>query len=423
MENEQTADARVLTRTVGTGGHVLAKVTERVRQLRMINDSAVLTPVRLGVADGDQVVVTVPWVDGIDLAELETRRGPLSAGESVWLGVRVAQALEAMHAQGIAHGDVSPGNIVLTADGVVLVDTVAGCLDDEWGTLGFRAPERESGATPAGDVYSLGALLRWCVADTERTPIEAWTAPLVTSDPDLRPPVQVSAKALASCAREQPIDVPARTEVVSAVRARAADRTVRIAAGRRWRLRKTVIRAGVGLCIAATAAGVAVVMPRIVDTVVPAAPAMAGTAAPAQTVAGDIPAVAMPHVNRSVPPTDPGKAAAALTAQRFAALAAGDGEALLATVGSGPIESETVSLAERLESSELQYEGLSAHIGETNIVDHTSRSAVVVVEYEVSDHRIVHGQHALDVAGYTQQVELELSWSEGWTVVQARPAP
>ncbi len=422
MEIKNEADARVLTRTVGTGGQVLAKVTERARQLRMIADPAVLAPVRLGVAQGDQVVVTVPWIDGIDLAELETRRGPLSAGECVWLGVRVARALEAMHAQGVAHGDVSPGNIVLTAGGVVLVDTVAGCLDDEWGTIGFRAPERESGATAAGDVYSLGALLRWCVADTERTPIEAWTAPLVASDPQSRPPVQVSAKALASCAREQPVEVPARTEVVSAVRARAADRTVRIAAGRRWRMRRVGVRVAVGVGIAALTAVVAVAMPRIVDSVFPPAAAVASTATPVQTAPADVPAMGERHIHRPILPTDPGEAATALTDQRIAALAAGDGAALLATVSPGPLESETVSLADQLDAGEVSYEGLSANVVDVDVVDYRSHTAVVVVEYELSDHRFVKDEESTDVAGYTQRVELDLSWSEGWTVKQARPA-
>src|SRR5690554_1117301 len=107
MSNEPRADARVVTRLVGTGGEVLAKVTERVRQLREVGHPGVLAPAGLGVAEGDQVIVRFPWLDGVDLAELETRRGPLSAGECVWLGVRVAQALEQMHAQGIAHGDLS----------------------------------------------------------------------------------------------------------------------------------------------------------------------------------------------------------------------------------------------------------------------------------------------------------------------------
>ena len=238
MSSEPEANDRVVTRLVGTGGAVLAKVTERVRLLRNVDDPGVLVPVGLGVRDGQQVVVRFPWLDGVDLAELETRRGPLSAGETVWLGVRVAQALESMHTQGIAHGDVSPSNIVIMGDQVVLVDTVAGCLADEYGTVGFRSPEREAkGATAAGDVYSLGALLRWCVADAERVAVEAWTAPLVATAAQARPPVSVARTALASCATPQVLSVPDRSELVTAVRARAADRTVRLDSGRgrRWR--------------------------------------------------------------------------------------------------------------------------------------------------------------------------------------------
>ena len=431
MSSQQRDDARVVTRSVGTGGEVLAKVTERVRQLRSVDDPGVLTPVGVGVAEGDQVVVRLPWLDGVDLAELETRRGPLSAGECVWLGVRVARALEHMHAQGIAHGDISPSNVVLVAGEVVLVDTVAGCLDDELGTVGFRAPERETGgATSAGDVYSLGALLRWAVADSQRMPIEAWTAPLVVREPGDRPPVQISARALASCAPEQAIVVPARSEIVTAVRARASERTVRIPAGRASRLRRLGLRIGLGVAVVAALTAMAVAVPRLLDA---AKPAGANAAQDSAVVVSE-PAVSASPSPPSPPPTTspsplpgaaigPGEAAAALTQQRIEALAAGDADQLLATVGDGPLEQEVATLSAALRTGELSYEGLVVEVGDVEVVAALPDSAVVRVSYDVSDHLVITPAGEQDVAAHRQRVELDLSWDGQWRVLRARQSP
>ncbi|MFW2514470.1 protein kinase domain-containing protein [Demequina sp. SO4-13] len=399
MSSEQAPDARVVTRAVGTGPEVLARVTDRVRSLREVTHKGVLVPSSVGVASGDQVVVTVPWLEGVDLAELETRRGPLSAGECVWLGVRIAAALEELHRRGIAHGDVAPANVVVANGRVVIVDTVGGCLDDERGTVGFRAPERAAGATAAGDAYSLGALLRWCVTDRDSIPIEAWTAPLVVGDPGSRPPVDVAARALASCAREEPVTVPQRSEVVSAVRARASERTERIASGRSWRLRRIAVRVGAGVGLAAIAAAGVVAVPRLVDSIAPES-AAAATGVPLQA---------------------PERAAADLTSQRIDALASGDGEGLMATVGDGPLAGETAELARRLDEGLARYEGLEVEVRDVAVTEHSGKASTATVRYAVTDHHIVTPEGSVAVPGYEQRVELELRWDGRWTVARARP--
>lgn len=426
MSDEPKADARVVSRVVGSGGEVLAQVTERVRALRRVSHPGVLTPAGLGVAEGDQVVVRFPWLDGVDLAELETRRGPLSAGECVWLGVRLAQALEQMHAEGLAHGDVSPGNVVIASGSVVLVDTVAGCLDDERGTVGFRAPEREEhGASVAGDVFSLGALLRWCVADDQRIAIEAWTAPLLVPDPATRPPVDVAQRALASCASEQQLAVPARSELVTAVRARATERTVRITAGRMGRWRRLGLRLGLGLSLVAALSAVAVAVPRFVDA---AKPAGANAAQEAYHPAGDLgrsagPAPAEESARPESPALDAGEAAVALTEQRFDALASGDGAQLLATVGEGSLADEVEALSNALAAGDVRYEGLDVVVGAVEVVAELPDSAVVHVAYDVSQHVVITRAGEQEVAAHTQKVELDLIRDDAWMVQAARPIP
>lgn len=427
-----------MSRLVGTGGEVLAQATERVRQLRTVQHPGVLTPAGLGVAEDDRVVVRFPWLDGVDLAELETRRGPLSTGECVWLGVRIAQALERMHACGIAHGDVSPGNVVIAGDKVVLVDTVAGCLDDEYGTVGFRAPERErEGASASGDVFSLGALLRWCVGQDERMAIEAWTAPLIVSDPQTRPPVDVAARALASCAKEQQLVVPVRSELVTAVRARASERTVRIVAGSAQRWRRLGWRVGLGFAVVAALSAMVVAVPRLVDAAKPpgASAAQEPSAVPGEPATSSEPGESAtnteptPKVAPKGPPSSPipavapATAAVELTEQRFEALAAGDSDQLLATVDEGALADEVAQLSQALASGDVRYDGLEVVVGDVAVVAELPLSAVVHVGYDVSEHVVVTHAGEQRVAAHNQNVELELNWDGAWTVQAARPIP
>ena len=119
-----------------------------------------------------------PWLvmdllQGEDLAR-RLRRGPLPPAEAAQLAALLARALEHVHAQGVVHRDVKPGNVLLTGAGPVLIDfglardarhererlTRTGEL---LGTPEFMAPEQAQGdptqVGPPADVYALGATL------------------------------------------------------------------------------------------------------------------------------------------------------------------------------------------------------------------------------------------------------------------------
>lgn len=176
----------------------------------------------LELRDGSAVALQAEVV-GPDLATVTRARGPLRPGEVVTLVVPLAQALAALHAVGVAHGDVAPGNVVLERDGrPVLVDLVCGARSDECGTPGLAAPERGLGADPAGDVYALArmglALLDGGAMDPDvtvdrgaagpaaalRALLEAATSP----DPADRPSAaELAALAYAACEPE-PVGMP-----------------------------------------------------------------------------------------------------------------------------------------------------------------------------------------------------------------------
>jgi tRNA A-37 threonylcarbamoyl transferase component Bud32 len=97
--------------------------------------------------------------------------GPLPPAEAARVAAAVADALDAAHQRGIVHRDVKPSNVMLTPDGDVKVMDfgIAAAADETHSTTGsglyatvaYVSPERVAGrpATPASDVYSLGAVL------------------------------------------------------------------------------------------------------------------------------------------------------------------------------------------------------------------------------------------------------------------------
>ncbi|MBI4869152.1 MAG: serine/threonine protein kinase [Candidatus Wallbacteria bacterium] len=117
--------------------------------------------------------IRMELVDGVSLKALLSRQKRLSAGLACWIASEIARTLSHAHKRGIIHRDVKPDNILLARDGRVLLGdfgtarltnlamTRAGTL---LGTPVYMAPEllsgkKDSAATAASDVYSLGAVV------------------------------------------------------------------------------------------------------------------------------------------------------------------------------------------------------------------------------------------------------------------------
>lgn len=410
-----------LKRSLGQGAALAAMARERAHVLTQIAHPGVLVPESVDVVH-DDVSVTMPVVAGIDLSVLERLRSPLTAAECIWLGIHIADALAAMHRAGLAHGDISPANVMVDGRTVTVVDTMGGCRSDEHGTAGFASPERPQGATVASDAYAVGALLRWAVASVDRPLIEAWTAPLMSAEPHRRPSLAVTATALRCCIEPMAVTVP-HAEVDVLVRPGRGVRTQRLASGRSWRWRRRAVRAAVA--VGGMAAAIAIVMV--------GGPAVDSWAAQrgAVTVSTPPPVYATPIVRESadVPSGalstyhDPEAAAAELTRLRFAALAANDGKSLRTLVsGDAATAADVRTLAVRLETNVIRYAGLEAEVLGAELVDHTATRAAVKVTADISAHTI-HGEASRTVEPYREQAILDLRWTDGrWAVLHARPA-
>ena len=294
-------------------------------------------------------------VPGTDLATLLRTGARWSPGHVVTVVVPLAEALAGLHAAGLAHGDVSPANVVVAPDGrPVLVDLLDGAGERERGTSGVAAPERRNGVVGApGDVYALAATGAQLLAEDH-----AWSNPWLLTrqstltgsppgtqprdtlagvladamhpDPTARPTAAGLAAAVWACATAEPLPVLPDEDLISAaLRRESVERTTLArtpAPGLRRRVPRHRARSrpgrtlvGAGLLAACAAGGVA----------------LAGTGAvgpweipPAD---GSEPlGQGRARVTASAPGPDPLLAAVELTRARAEALASGDGQRLAA---------------------------------------------------------------------------------------------
>jgi eukaryotic-like serine/threonine-protein kinase len=125
--------------------------------------------------DGGLAIV-MENLEGADLGRHLRNSGPLAAAEVVRIFAGAVDALDRMHAAGVIHRDLKPGNLFVCRDGAlkILDFGISRVLDDDsaltrtgqsLGTPAFMAPEQLEGSTlsPQADVYALGAVLYLCL--------------------------------------------------------------------------------------------------------------------------------------------------------------------------------------------------------------------------------------------------------------------
>ncbi len=161
----------------------LREIAEKARALWEIRHPRVSALVQVG-ASGDRVYLAWPYLDGGEKLEAFVRRqGRLSPRQAAQIGVQVASGLLPYHQQGLFHGLLKPSDILIGTDrrlrildfgvgflltserGKSLLDTMTNTRALARG-LDCSSPESildPLARTPAGDQYSLGCILYFCL--------------------------------------------------------------------------------------------------------------------------------------------------------------------------------------------------------------------------------------------------------------------
>jgi serine/threonine protein kinase len=214
----------------------MQRFRREVAAAQAVSDAYTAAVVGAGPDDSPPWLATT-FVAGPSLADLVTRSGPLPE-DAVWrLAGGLAEALEAIHAQGLIHRDLKPGNILVAADGPRVIDfgisrttdgTVVTATRMTIGTPAYMSPEQAEGnpVGPSSDIFSLGSVLTF--AATGSPPFGgggemfAVAYRVVNGEPDLsRVPADLRPLA-AACLAKDPAARPSVRELMRDVAVGAA---------------------------------------------------------------------------------------------------------------------------------------------------------------------------------------------------------
>jgi len=165
----------------------------QVRSFGQFSHEAVIPFVDVGTA-GPLHYLVWPLAEGQTLEAMVQQNGRLSSEQTAMIGAQISQGIHAAHTNGIFHGLIKPSNVMVGSDGQarlldfgigsLLVENEGESLVDTMSTantltsgLDCTSPESvmdPTNRTPAGDQYSLGCSLYFCL--TGRVPFPEGSA-------------------------------------------------------------------------------------------------------------------------------------------------------------------------------------------------------------------------------------------------------
>ncbi|MFJ8139140.1 protein kinase [Streptomyces sp. NPDC096013] len=185
------------------------------------------------VDEGERLWIVMELVAGRSLERMLTDDGALGPREVAAIGLGLVAALRQVHAGGVLHRDIKPGNVLVENGGrrVVLTDFGIAAIQDATaltvvgmlvGSPDYMAPERISGRPqgPPSDIWSLGATL--CAALGGRSPFSRDTTlatlhAVLYEEPELPAAAGPLRDVLAALLEKEPSGRPGLEEVEGAL--------------------------------------------------------------------------------------------------------------------------------------------------------------------------------------------------------------
>jgi hypothetical protein len=169
--DDRPVAVKVLRQGVPAEAIARHRFAREVETMRRIHSPFVAEVVDADV-EGDPPYIVTQYVAGRTLEDVVTADGPLTGAALARLASGLAAALAAVHAAGVVHRDLKPGNVMLLDGEPVVIDFgIAQALDSTrltmtgmfMGTPGYLAPEVIEGkpSGPAADVHSWAATMAY----------------------------------------------------------------------------------------------------------------------------------------------------------------------------------------------------------------------------------------------------------------------
>jgi serine/threonine protein kinase len=170
----QSVALKVLNSALTENSVARSRFKKEIQTLQQI-DSPFVAKVVDAHADAETAWLAVEFVNGPDLKALVDDKGPLPLDQWITLADGLLSGIRAIHAVGVIHRDIKPGNILISETGPKIIDfgiaqdldatslTSTGSLA---GSPAWLSPEQIDGATltPASDLFSAGSVLHFAAS-------------------------------------------------------------------------------------------------------------------------------------------------------------------------------------------------------------------------------------------------------------------
>jgi serine/threonine-protein kinase len=234
---DRTVAVKVLRPDLAQDSGTVRRFAAEARIMARLNHPGIAAVFDFGKDPDGTAYLVMRFVQGEALRAMVERSGSIPVAQTMDVVAAAAAALAAAHEADIIHRDVKPGNLMVRADGsVVLTDfgiaraagndlTGAGLV---LGTARYLAPEQAAGEelTPAIDIYALGVTAYECLTGRPPfdgpNPVEVAMRHIESTAPPLPKTLPEPVRALVSAMMSKdPERRPTASEVAEAARGAA----------------------------------------------------------------------------------------------------------------------------------------------------------------------------------------------------------